>query len=40
MHDKFDRPLQDSTLVLIAVWNNARELINAFIDGLAATAFN
>lgn len=40
MQDKLDRPLQDSTLVFIAVWDKARELIDALVDCLASAALD
>jgi hypothetical protein len=35
-----DGPLQDSTLVLVAVWNQLSNLVDSLVNGLTAAAFN
>jgi len=34
------RALEDAALVLLAAWYDLRELVDAFVNGFAATAFN
>lgn len=38
--DILDGTLQDRTLILVAVWHKARDLVDAFVDGFTATSFN